>query len=226
MLDRHCVRCHTGLKPAGGLDFFAGLTSHDPKIAGYGYNRAFETILLKDLVSRSAARAQDSAVTPPMAYGSHRSRLIQCLADKNHAGPVKLSAEDRLRLVMWIDTNAPYHDRFVNKRPAEPAYDLAADQLLRRSLEEIHRRRCQACHSPAEITRLDWIDPRDARQALFLTAPLSKCKPAVYRDPSDPDYQSVLKLLESALRRAWSHPRRDLESLPSRPPIARCGRGE
>jgi hypothetical protein len=208
------------LKPAGGLDFFAGLTSHDPKIPGYGYNRAFETILLKDLVSRSAARAQDSTITPPMAYGSHRSRLIQCLTDKNHAGPVKLSPDDRLRLVMWIDTNAPYHDRFVNKRPAEPPYDLAADQPLRRSLEQIHGRRCRTCHNAAEITRLDWIDPRDARRSLFVTAPLRKCKPAVYRDTSDTDYQAVMKLLESALHQAWSHPRRDLESFPDRPAVA------
>ena len=66
---------------------------------------------------RSAARAQDASITPPMAYGSHKSRLITALTDKNHVNDVKLSADERLRLVMWIDANAPYHDRFVDKRP-------------------------------------------------------------------------------------------------------------
>ena len=70
VLDRHCVACHRGLKPAGGLDFFAGLTAHDPRVPGYGYNRAFETMLEHDLISRSQARAQDASITPPLAYGS------------------------------------------------------------------------------------------------------------------------------------------------------------
>jgi hypothetical protein len=224
LLDRHCIPCHSGLKPAAGLDFFAGLTTHDPRVPGYGYNRAFETILQRKLVSRSQARAQDASITPPMAYGALRSRLIATLADKHHTESVDLSADEWLRLTMWIDANAPYHDRFVNKRPAEPAYDLAADQQLAANLGKIHARRCSPCHTPADVTRLDWIDPRDACHSLLLTAPLSRppdgrrhCSPVVYRNTTDPDYQTVLKLLEQALDRAWSHPRRDMASLLPRP---------
>ncbi|UCF16292.1 MAG: discoidin domain-containing protein, partial [Phycisphaerales bacterium] len=51
ILDGHCVGCHSGLSPAGGLDFYGGLTAgpergpgHATYIAGYGTNRAFETI--------------------------------------------------------------------------------------------------------------------------------------------------------------------------------------
>ena len=51
ILDRHCVECHSGLKPAGGLDFFGGLTEWSSQyeqgwgqVPGYGFNRAFETI--------------------------------------------------------------------------------------------------------------------------------------------------------------------------------------
>lgn len=220
VLDRHCVACHQGLKPAGGLDFFCGLTAHDPHVPGYGYNRAFETMLERDLLSRSKARAQDASITPPLAYGAHRSRLIACLADNTHAKAVSLSNEDRLRLTIWIDANAPYHDRFVNKRAERPAYDLASDQSLARQLEKIHARRCVPCHRPADVSRLDWIDPRNADHSLCLTAPLArsaggreKCAPATYRDRSDPDYQAVRKLLDAAVRRAWSEPRRDMAPL-------------
>ncbi len=62
-----------------------------------------------------------------MAYGSHNSKLIAALADKDHAGEVQLNAEQRLRLAMWIDANAPYHDRFVNKRAEKTGYNLPAD---------------------------------------------------------------------------------------------------
>jgi hypothetical protein len=219
VLDAHCTSCHSGLKPAGGIDLYGGLTSYDPAIAGYGHNRAFETILEKGLIVCSPARAQDASITPPMAYGSHKSKLIAALADKNHAGRVRLSPTERLCLVTWIDANAPYHDRFVNKRPGQPAYDLASDRALLKSITAVHEKRCAACHKPAEVSRLDWIDIHDARRSLFLSAPLTtaapdkpKCRGA-FHDAGDPDYLSVLKQVQEAVARQWASPRRDVQSL-------------
>ncbi|MGB2822741.1 MAG: hypothetical protein WBF17_17285, partial [Phycisphaerae bacterium] len=37
VFDRHCARCHTGLRPAAGLDFSAGLTPR--------HNRAYDTLI-------------------------------------------------------------------------------------------------------------------------------------------------------------------------------------
>ncbi|MCX7826427.1 MAG: discoidin domain-containing protein, partial [Verrucomicrobiae bacterium] len=85
VLDAHCVRCHSGLKPAGGLDFCGGLTSYDLAVPGYGYNRAFTTIITHNLVSRSPARVQDASITPPLAYGSHKSKLIETLGKEPHS---------------------------------------------------------------------------------------------------------------------------------------------
>jgi len=220
VLDKHCTSCHAGLKPAGGIDLCGGLTSHDAEVAGYGYNRAFDTILQKGLVSRSPARAQDASVTPPLAYGSHRSRLIAALSDKDHAGRVKLSPQEHLSLVMWIDANAPYHDRFVNKRQETPTYDLAMDWQLRDEIAALHQRRCGACHQPADVSRLDWIDLHDAARTVFLAAPLAKqaggsgkCAQPTYRDTTDADYQAVFQRVRTAVEKAWSFPRRDLKAL-------------
>jgi len=220
VLDRHCAGCHSGLKPAGGIDFSGGLITHDPAIAGYGHNRAYETILAKGLVSISAVRAQDASITPPLAYGSHKSKLITCLTDTAHRGAVKLSEDDRLRLVMWIDANAPYHDRFVNKRAAKPAYDLAGDSALMKNLTELHARRCAACHEAKTVTRLDWINLHAPSQSLFLTAPLAKetggrgkCRQPVYANQTDVDYRAARALVEVAVSKALGNPRRDLASL-------------
>lgn len=217
VLDRHCAQCHAGLKPAGGVDLGGGLLSHDPEVAGYGHNRAYDTILRKGLVSISAVRAQDASITAPLAYGSHKSKLITCLGDTNHQDAVRLSQEDRLRLVMWIDANAPYHDGFVNKRPRQPAYDLAADKALQQRLSALHEKRCGPCHKASEVSRLDWIDIHSPSQSLFLTAPLAKeaggrarCGRAVYEDQTDADYRAASGLVESAARRARENPRRDL----------------
>jgi mono/diheme cytochrome c family protein len=131
-----------------------------------------------------------------------------------------LSGEDWLRLNAWIDANAPYHDAFVNKRPEKPAYDIAADKELEKSIAAVHEKRCGACHKTAEVSRLDWIALRRPAQSLFLVAPLAKdaggtgrCKEAVYKDAKDPDYQTLLKTVETAVQRAWGSPRRDLKAL-------------
>lgn len=220
VLDRHCTSCHSGLHPAGQLYFSPGLTSFDLAVPGYGYNRAYVTIMTKGLVSVSPARQQDASITMPMAYGAHQSRLIRALEDGNHREAVLLSDDDRLRLTMWIDANAPYHDRFINKRKQPPPYDLAADQELRQKLLAVHRRRCGECHRPEEVTRLDWIDIHNPDNSLFLTAPLSKlaggrsrCRPEIYSSLEDPDYAAVRKLVRDAVRQTWARPRRDVQSL-------------
>jgi len=220
VLNRHCVRCHGGLTPAGELDFAGGLTSFDLEVPDYGYNRAYVTIMTAGLVACSPARQQDASITTPLAYGSHRSRLISTLNEEPHCDEVSLSVEERLRLLMWIDANAPYHDRFVNKRAKQPAYDPAADHELYQSLLAIHTRRCASCHKPDEVTRPDWIDIYRADRSLFLVAPLARkagghgrCGSAVYTSKKDPDYGAALGLVHTAVEKTWSRPRRDIQSL-------------
>jgi hypothetical protein len=222
ILDRHCTRCHCGLKPAGDLDFFCGLTSHDGEVPGYGYNRAYETILARGLVAMSAVRVQDAAITPPLAYGSSKSRLAQVVLRGRQAGRYAVTDDEWRTLTAWIDANAPYHDRFVNKRGGSPAYSLPDDRALHDRLAAVHERRCAGCHPVDEITRLDWIDFRDPDRALFLAAPLApsvapgetrpRCGVTVYRDRDDPDYRTVRELVHQAVGKAWSNPRRDLIS--------------
>jgi mono/diheme cytochrome c family protein len=214
VLDRHCAGCHAGLKPAGGLDFSAGLTER--------HNRAFDTINAHGLVSRSNIR-EDARITMPLEFGSHRSKLVAVLRDGACANRAKLGEEDWLRLVTWIDANGPYHDGFINKRAEEPPYNLATDAELVGRIAAVHARRCAECHPPAEVTRADWIDLGRPERSRFLVAPLAevsetansrpKCAKAVYPNRDDPDYQAVLELVRTAVRRAWSAPRRDLRGL-------------
>lgn len=226
IFDRHCVSCHSGLSPAGGLDFYGGLTAgpkqgpgHSDYIAGYGLNRAFETIIEHQLVSWSAVQG-DSAITQPLEFGSHKSKLVQALRDGACGKRANLSRAEFLQLVTWIDGNAPYHDRFVNKRQKQAAYSPPADAELITGITKIHESRCGGCHKAAEISRADWIDIHRPQRSLFLAAPLAesaggtaKCSEATYRDCEDEDYGRALSLVETAVEKAWKYPRRDLISL-------------
>ena len=218
ILDKHCAGCHDGLKPAAGLDFSGGLTSRRV-IPAFAANRAYDTLRVQDLVSRSNIH-DDARVTAPLAFGSARSKLVDVLRNGSCGKRVKLSKEEWLHVVTWIDANAPYHDRFINKRAANRPYDLPADGQLLQRIAAVHTRRCQSCHDPAEVTRADWIDLHGPQRSRFLAAPLAKaaggrqqCGQAVYRDQGDQDYRAVSDLLEAACRKAWEYPRRDLAAL-------------
>ena len=218
IFDRHCTACHSGLKPAGQLDFCGGLTARG-MIPAFGSNRAYETIRVHDLVSRSNIH-DDARITLPLAFGSHKSKLVQVLRDGACGRRVKLSGDEWLRLVTWIDGNAPYHANFIQKRAADPPYDLPADRELIDGITAIHARRCQACHDAADISRGYWIDLHQPKKSLFLAAPLAesaggtqRCGQATYVSQDDQDYRTLVQLVETAVKRAWEHPRRDVKTL-------------
>ncbi len=214
VFDRHCTGCHGGLKPAAKLDFSGGLTAN--------YNRSYDTIGANGLVSRSNV-GEDARITQPLEFGSHKSRLVEVLRSGVCSSRAKLTDEDWLRLVTWIDANAPYHDGFINKRQEHPPYDLPGDAELAGAIAAVHARRCADCHSSEEVSRIDWIDINAPEESRFLTAPLAKdakgagrCAVPAYKDRNDPDYRAVLQLVETAVGRAWEYPRRDVEGLGSR----------
>lgn len=116
VLDRHCVRCHDAAHPKG-----VNLTS--ARAAG-GFYQSFRTIFPSDkkrpaLVAVSN-RFSGAGISQPMEFGSHKSRLIRVLLDDEaHRKEVNLGEADWLALVSWVDANAPYHDSFYNRRPAD-----------------------------------------------------------------------------------------------------------
>ncbi len=226
VLDRHCVACHSGLKPAAELDLCGGLvpglrfkTRHGRDLGLDGHNRAYRSLITGGLVAYCNKSDPADALSQPLAFGSHRSNLIAALRDGACGERVDLSSGEWLRLVTWIDANAPYHDRFINTRQERPAYDLAADKTLFDAIAAVHTRRCTPCHTSDDVTRADWIDLRQPERSLFLTAPLAgdvgghKCEKSIYANVTDPDYGAVLKLVNDAVVRAWAEPRRDLKAL-------------
>ncbi len=231
VLDRHCAACHGGLRPAGELDFTGGLTTglrfqtiYGGELGLDGHNTAYRTLITKGLVAYSNKSDPADALSQTLAFGSHRSRLIAALRDGPCASRVSLSADDWLRLVTWVDGNAPYHSHFLNMRQETASYDLPADPQLSGTLHEIHQRRCTPCHTADEVTRTDWIDLRQPAESLFLSAPLSDATPSTattgrrcakppYADTDDVDYQAALRSVSEAVQRAWAAPRRDLRGL-------------
>ncbi|MCX7599645.1 MAG: hypothetical protein N2512_12380 [Armatimonadetes bacterium] len=214
VLNRHCLRCHSGLKPAAGLDLSPGLTQD--------HNRAYDSLLdpRRGLIAVSN-KGDNSRVTQVREFGSHASRLVKVLRG-SHKEFCQLSEGDWQRLYTWLDANAVYHDDFIYKRgPLAQAYNIAEDKELWTALGAIQARRCASCHGDVPLTRPEWVDLAAPERSLFLAAPLAgavtpsgrKCTPPPFGDRSDPDYQAILSLLREAVKKTWERPRRDLRCL-------------
>jgi hypothetical protein len=58
---------------------------------------------------------------PPYSLGSHASRLIAMLCEGHE--DVKLSQEEMIRLITWVDSNAQYYGSYLGE------LDLENDQV-------------------------------------------------------------------------------------------------
>jgi hypothetical protein len=120
ILNRHCTSCHGSHHPDGGIDLSA-------TPAEDGLMQSFHTLFgqnadgsQNDPYISVSNRFSGASVTQTKEFGSHKSRLIGLLLhDPTHLTEVKLAQDEWLALVTWVDANAPYHDKFFNRRPAE-----------------------------------------------------------------------------------------------------------
>jgi hypothetical protein len=118
--DQHCVRCHGGNQPDGELDL-TDVRESDGMFRSYHqlFGHRSESSKPKPALVSVSNRFSNAAITEPMEFGSHKSRLIQVLReDKLHQDEAQLSRRQWIALVTWVDLNAPYYDTFFNRRPA------------------------------------------------------------------------------------------------------------
>jgi len=116
IFDRHCVSCHNDKRRDGNLDLSGAMTEL--------FCQSYEDLIRKDQVSyiqefigpkpQGAEGMGYAAAVPPYTYGSHKSKLIAVLRAGHY--DVKLPREEFIRLVTWVDANAPYYGSYFGRR--------------------------------------------------------------------------------------------------------------
>jgi hypothetical protein len=108
ILDKHCLGCHSGKEPKGELDLTGELTRL--------WNRSYENLMKKRLVSflEGGFGSANVPAEPPLTFGSHRSRLVERIRQEPCKGD--LTREEFIRIVTWIDANAPYYGTHRGKK--------------------------------------------------------------------------------------------------------------
>jgi hypothetical protein len=215
VLNRQCARCHTGEKPAGGLDL-----SPDPTNL---FNVAYENLTTRGYVSYVDARRSDTLpLRRPKYYGSHASRLIEVLRT-THRDRVKLPPEGFRRLVEWIDCNAPYYGTYLFTRKNTVGGEELLTPGIRAALNGVFERKCASCHQK-DVARIERISFAHPEQSPALLAPLARaaggterCGRAVFPSRDDPDAQALIGALARLQEEMKTNPRMDMR--PERPPL-------
>lgn len=112
VLDKHCIRCHSGADAAAEMDLTGEPTEE--------FCRSYENLLshrprLMKNIDEDTVRFAE--YMPPYSLGSHASRLIAILCE-GHEG-VKLSQEEMIRLITWVDSNAQYYGSYLGELDLE-----------------------------------------------------------------------------------------------------------
>jgi len=204
VLDKYCVKCHSGPRPKGGMT----LTGDKTRL----FNMAYDNLLGRsrsyrrhdmatgEMLPREKERGKPlvhffwllrtpTAVNLPLCTGSHASRLLEHI-DTTHCGR-EIPLEDRRRIYLWIDADVPYYGTYAHSRPRSPGRrDLCTDvetgrpsAWFARDFLGVYNRMCASCHGryphPNDHGniwdgRLAWINFSNPALSPALTAHLAK----------------------------------------------------
>ncbi len=126
VLDKRCVGCHSGEKPKAHLDL-AGVPTKQ-------WSRSYENLIGRGLIDYRDGRYGRAGfeAVPPLTHGSHLSKLTARI----RKGPCKadLTREEFIRIVTWIDANAPFYGTYRGKRDLQykDAPDFRLPPLVQR----------------------------------------------------------------------------------------------
>ncbi|MBT7301227.1 MAG: DUF1080 domain-containing protein, partial [Victivallales bacterium] len=107
VLDRHCIKCHSGPKPKAKLDLSGDRTRM--------FNMAYTNLTLRNLVDYYYINPGPTGVFPAMKTGSQVSKLTEQI-ETGH-GKAQLTDLERRAIYAWIDADAPYYSTWEMSRP-------------------------------------------------------------------------------------------------------------
>jgi hypothetical protein len=235
IVQRHCVGCHSGLKPAKNLDL-RGLAAANA------------------LTPLCAIGHKDSnaEISKTLQFGSGKAPLIASLRDPKHPKhtAVRLTDQEWIDLMAWVDLSAPIYDRCIvscgflygsthrytpegdivgyedtppglaKGHPGQPDQARPSPMVqgvslsIPKAVQEIAASRCVSCHAkPQDILRPHWIDVHDPARSLILTAPSTgPCTGQPLAKDDDPDRKAMLDALRQTVAECWRKP--DIAMLP------------
>ena len=182
--DRHCMPCHD----------FGGKAADKFLLAGdmtRSFNVSYMELRRKGLVK--VIGAGPAKVQKPYAWGSHASPLVRhLLASKTGK---RLSREEFLRIITWIDINAPYYPSYAST--------YRTGLYGRCPLENGELQRLQ------KLTGVDVLKRPHDSLITFTRPEMSPCL-AKLAEQGGPQYDEALAIIRAGQARLAEQPREDM----------------
>ena len=192
VFDKHCLKCHDFNGPGAAKLILAG--DRNPYFNA-SYTELWQRGAIK-VVGAGPAHTKQA-----YAWGSHASKLAAVIRGttgdarltKEHKD-LKLSAEDRDRIITWLDINAVYYPHYSSAYPTHPAG--------RSPLTGAQHSRLQA------LTGVK-INGRGRPQVSFDRPEISPCLSKL-ADKADPKYVEALAIIRAGRDMLAKRPRADM----------------
>ena len=206
ILDKHCVKCHSGPAPEGKMDLSGDKTQY--------FNMAYDSLLSTKQVHFIWVNKAPTHNFQPLETGSHASRLTK-LIETDHGPNVKMAPipdKDRRTIYTWIDANCAYYDTYDNTRPGTPgSRDLWTGPWIRQARRAV---RAAGVKTRMGVTDVNLTHPEYSR---VLTASLARSAggmaendKAIFKSKSDPKYVAILKAIQAGKNDLDANPRVDM----------------
>ncbi|MGA2500852.1 MAG: hypothetical protein ABSH20_24205, partial [Tepidisphaeraceae bacterium] len=243
VLDKHCVACHNAKEQPKDIDLSGDRTmwfniSYDVLAYEKGAFSGVNGVPWRSgspyvsWISTMNGTEANILHIDPKTWGSPQSPLADLVLaghpDEQGKPRVSLGADERQRILAWIDVNVPYYGTSTTTHPNLGGGRALAAPTLAATLAEVTARRCAECHkaspakpagkhSPAAASLMKRVRFTNPENNAFLLAPLAKsaggtqqCGKAVFADATDPDYQKILKTFEPVTELLKANPRQDM----------------
>jgi len=188
VFDRSCVKCHDYGKSAGEKLNLAG------DLGAYFCTSYVDLWALKYV---SCVGGGPAETQPAYSWGAHASPLTKRLY--GHGG-VKLSDEDRDRVIVWMDLNAPYYPQYETAYPDNYGGRMPITCAERDRLQALCGVQISHAHWSRQREQLNFTRPECSR---ILAGPAAVTNAAAYAE--------ALAILEKGRATLAKTPRCDME---------------
>jgi len=152
VLDKYCVKCHSGSKPKANLDLSGSRTT----VFNMSYMQLVDRGLVNFVPGAGHTHAQptnDYDEQAPLSRGALLSRITASLEDPKHS-ETNIPWVDRYRVYCWIDANVPFYSHYTQMSPT-----ILKDNA-RKELSDVYKRRCNSCHDQRpRADAITWLSP-------------------------------------------------------------------
>lgn len=227
VLDKHCIKCHSGIETKGGIDLSGDKTRF--------FNMSYLSLCNPKHTEYYFLNTAPTGVFPAKETGSYVSGLTK-LIESNH-GELEMSDVDKRAIYAWIDSNVPYYSTFDVTRPRyvggrdvlEGGEVPGAETILKYIKKYIHNKKGEGWYL-SEVGReyttfgeekINFTNPDQSRflhENLSISAGgLAPKRKAIFKSKNDRKYKELLGAIKQVSNHLNNNPRMDMPGAVSAP---------